>query len=303
MTLHIPADVPQTKEQEFRNNYQTITKQTDRLFLFACDQKIEHLNKDFYGNNIDEDALSPEHVFTIAQQGRIGAFATHLGLISRYAKKFEGINYIVKLNGKTNLVKKAQRDPVSKFLWTVQDVVNFKQKTGINIRGVGYTIYMGSEYEPVMLKEAAKAVYEAHQNGLVTILWIYPRGKSIQDDQDPELVAGATGLAASLGSDFVKVKPPRSTAEKTSAQWLKVATQAAGNTKVICSGGAQKDPKAFLEALYDQIHIGGTNGAATGRNIFQKSQKQAIVFTQAIAALIYDNAKIKEAMRLFSESS
>ena len=57
----IPADVPERAKHEFRKNYSQITKNSDRLFLFACDQKVEHLNKDFYGPNISPEAQSPEH--------------------------------------------------------------------------------------------------------------------------------------------------------------------------------------------------------------------------------------------------
>src|SRR5437868_14951530 len=100
----IPADLPQQKEQEYSDNYLLITGGTDKIFLFAGDQKLEHLNTDFNGRGIAQDARDPEHLFKIARQGRIGAFATHLGLIARYARQYNTVNYIVKLNGKTNCV-------------------------------------------------------------------------------------------------------------------------------------------------------------------------------------------------------
>ena len=36
--------------------------------LFACDQKVEHLNKDFYGEGIDIADAEPEHLFKIGDQ-------------------------------------------------------------------------------------------------------------------------------------------------------------------------------------------------------------------------------------------
>src|SRR5882724_2997900 len=98
----IPADVPEHKHDIFTKNYNAITRNTGRLFLFSCDHKIEHLNTDFYGKSIAPQALHPEHMFRIASQGNVGAMATHLGLMARYAKQYPDINYIVKLNGKTN---------------------------------------------------------------------------------------------------------------------------------------------------------------------------------------------------------
>ncbi|MDZ4154388.1 hypothetical protein, partial [Methylicorpusculum sp.] len=99
----IPADVPAAAHKAFLKNYQTVTKKTDRLLLFAADQKIEHLVHDFYGPHIHADALDPEHLFRIAAQKQCGAFATHLGLIARYGTPYRTIPYIAKLNGKTDL--------------------------------------------------------------------------------------------------------------------------------------------------------------------------------------------------------
>lgn len=291
----IPADVPASMHTEFQNNYDAITHGTGRLMLFACDQKIEHLNASFYGKNIAADDNNPTHIFNIAQQGKIGALATQLGLIARYAHNYSGINYIAKLNSKTNLVKTAQHDPMSALLWSVEQVVALKEQSQLPIRGVGYTLYLGSEYESAMLAQAAQVIYTAHQHGLVTVLWVYPRGKAVTDERTAEIIAGAAGVANALGADFVKVNPPDAQPDKTSAQLLNIATQAAGNTKVICSGGAAQDPQQFLRELYDQLHIGNTAGNATGRNIHQRTLKDAVAMCNAIAALVIENKSLEEA--------
>ncbi len=173
----MPADVPSNKHDEYSKNYQTITKGTNRLFLFAGDQKIEHLQKDFIGPAIDPAAINPEYLFAIASQAPIGVFATHLGLIARYGNKYPAINYLVKLNSKTDCVKTDQKDPLSTTLWSVDDVVQFKKQSGLPIHGIGYTVYVGSEFEHIMLAEAAQAVYQAHSYGLVSVLWMYPGEK------------------------------------------------------------------------------------------------------------------------------
>ena len=93
-----------------------------------------------------------------------------------------------------------------------------------------------------MLAEAAQAVLEAHQHGLLTVLWIYPRGAAVKDEKDPHLIAGATGVAACLGSDFVKVNAPKK--EGTASAVLpQEATLAAGRTKVVCAGGSERRMK------------------------------------------------------------
>lgn len=291
-----PADIPEQMHNTYIQHYKKITNNTGRLMLFSADQKIEHLNYDFYGLNIPPEVANPEHIFKIASQGSTGALATHLGLVARYGKRYKNINYLIKLNGKTNLIPLKQSDPLSARLYTVEDVINFKEVSGLAICAVGATVYLGSEYEQEMLEFASQMIYQAHMHGLVSLLWMYPRGKAVSDEDDPLLIAGAAGVANALGSDFVKIKPPKSTGEKNSAQWLKVIVQAAGNTKVICSGGKQKKPKEFLQTLYDQLHIGGTSGNATGRNIFQYDDNRAIAMTHAIAALVFDNKTVEEAL-------
>ncbi|UCH94375.1 MAG: aldolase [Candidatus Aminicenantes bacterium] len=294
----IPADVPNGSINEYLNNYDLVTHGSGRLMLFAGDQKIEHLNKDFYGEGIHEDDNEPEHLFKIADAAEIGLLATQLGLISMYGSDYPEVPYLVKLNSKTNLVKTAQQDPLSPTLVEVEQVVEFKKNSGLEIVGIGYTVYLGSEYEHVMLREAAQAVYKAHQAGLLTVLWVYPRGQAVKDEKDPDLIAGATGVAATLGSDFVKVNPPKKDGA-ANAELLIQAVKAAGKTKVICAGGSSTDPKAFLQSLHDQINIAGVSGNATGRNIHQKSFEEAVRMCNAISAITIHGKSVEEAVNIY----
>jgi len=294
----VPLDVPKAVREKYINNYLEITKRTGRLMLFAGDQKVEHMNDDFYGEGIHPDDSSPEHLFRIAGQAKIGVFATQLGLIARYGVHYPDVPYLVKLNSKTNLVKIPQSDPFSKQWLDVQQVVDFRDNSGLNISAVGYTVYPGSEYEAEMFRQAAQIVYTAHQYGLITVLWIYPRGKAVADEKDPHLIAGATGVAACLGGDFVKVNYPKKEGYE-SAEILKEAILAAGHTKVICAGGSSVDVGSFLKRLHDQIHISGAAGNATGRNIHQKSLKDAIRMCNAIYAITVEEASEEEALEIY----
>ena len=300
----IPADVPEKKHNTFIKNYNAITRQTGRLFLFSCDQKIEHLNDDFYGPTINSQALHPEHLFRIASQGNIGAMATHLGLLARYAKQYEKVNYIAKLNATTNLISTEQQDPKSALLWTVDDIIDFKNNNNkLIIAGVGITVYLGSEYEAEHLAQAASTINHAHSEGLVAIVWMYPRGKAIEKETSANLIAGGAGVALSLGADFAKIKAPTETEILTSSQSLKIACAAAGNTKIICSGGTMIEPQDYLAQLYDHIHVGDAAGTATGRNIFQHSLTEAIALTHAIAGIVYDNIDLKTSLSMLTEEA
>ena len=57
----VPLDVPKPGMGNYIKNYLTITRKSGRLMLFAGDQKVEHLNDDFYGDGIQTDDNDPEH--------------------------------------------------------------------------------------------------------------------------------------------------------------------------------------------------------------------------------------------------
>jgi fructose-bisphosphate aldolase/6-deoxy-5-ketofructose 1-phosphate synthase len=294
----VPLDVPKTERETYLKNYMEITQESGKLMLFAGDQKVEHLNDDFYGEGVHEDDANPEHLFEIASKAKIGVFATQLGLIARYGMNYRNVPYLVKINSKTNLVKTSQADPFSNLWYDVDQVVKFKENSGLNILGVGYTVYPGSEFEAEMLVQAAQVVHNAHQHGMVSVLWLYPRGTSVKDEKDPHLIAGAAGVGACLGTDFAKVNYPEKEGVN-SAEAFKEAIKAAGRTKVVCAGGASDEVDDFLRKLHDQIHISGAMGSATGRNIHQKPLDEAIRMCNAIYTVTIEEATIEEALKIY----
>ena len=297
--VRVPVDVLPESKDAYRENFMKATRGTGRLMLYACDQKIEHLNKDFFGPGIDPSDNDPEHLFQIGDQGEIGVLAGQRGLIAQYAEDYPNINYLVKMNSKTNLVKKDQDDPYSPQLYSLESVLAMRE-AGINIVGIGYTIYLGSEYESTMMSEAGELIAEAHANGLIVVLWIYPRGKAVPDEKDADLIAGAAGVALCLGADFVKVNPPKPTDDATSAELLARAATAAGRTGLVCAGGSTVDAETFLTQLWEQIHVGGACGNATGRNIHQRSLDEAVRLTKAISAITLADYDAQEALDVFN---
>ena len=298
MKFNVPADVPANRVSLYKKTLKAVTNGKNRLMLFAGDQKVEHLNNDFFGKDIPLEDNSPEHMFKIASQAKIGVFATQFGLISRYGRDYKNIPYLVKLNSKTNLVPYDAIDPYSEAWLSVSDIVNFKKESGLDIKGVGYTLYLGGANEHAMLSQAAKIVHEAHKNGMICVLWIYPKGKFVENEHDAHLIAGAAGVGAALGADFVKLKVPFDKKGKLNVKGLQEVTTAAGRSGVLCEGGAKVDEKAFLTELYEQIHKGGSRGNGTGRNIHQRELKEAIKMANAIYAITCEDATVKAALKL-----
>ncbi len=304
ITPQAPLGIPAESAHLWMENYRLATQESGHLFLMAGDQKVEHLNDDFIGGQVAADDADPEHLFHIASTAPIGCFAAQMGLIARYGMDYREVPYVLKLNSKTHLVKTEQRDPVSLQWQSMAQVRDFIRYSGLKIVGVGYTIYPGSEFEPAMLSEAARMIADAHAMGLLTIIWAYPRGKAIPGrEDDPHLIAGAAGLAACLGADFVKINPPRAANGSLDSRLLGEAVAAAGRTQVICAGGAETSAADFLQRLYDQIHIGGTHGCATGRNVHQRSQPDAVQFCKAIHAIVVKHQDVDEALKFLEPNT
>jgi fructose-bisphosphate aldolase/6-deoxy-5-ketofructose 1-phosphate synthase len=277
----IPANVPQNKKEFYIKN-KSILDHENNPFLFAVDHKIEHLHADFHGTAIAESASNTKNIFEIAQKGGADCLLTHLGLINQWGSEYPDLNYIIKMNGKTNLISTKNREPLSRALWTVEQVAQFQEHSNLKICGVAYTIYLGSEYENEMMKEAAQIIFEAHQKGFIALIFSYPRGKYVDKAQNhPDLVAGAAGVAASLGADFVKLAIPYQN-KQVNNKAIKVAVEAAGRTHILFAGGTTDDQSMFLETIQKTGKKFPTVGFAIGRNIFQLPVNQAIEFSQKI---------------------
>ncbi len=297
--IHIPYDVPRAKHAEYLKNWKIATRGTGRLFMYACDQKVEHLNDDFVGPGLDASVADPKHYFEIAKQAHIGVLGSQLGLIAKYADICPNVPFLIKANSKTNLINKAERDPFSNRWLPMDDVIKFKKNSGLNIIGVGYTVYIGSEFESESFGQAARIIYDAHQEGLLAVIWMYPRGKAVKDETNLHLLAGGAGVAVCLGADFVKISYPYDKPTVETAKKFREVVVAAGRSKVVPIGGTKMAEKKFLQQLHNQIHISGTGGVAVGRNIYQRPLPEAIRMANAIAAVILYDYTAENAYKIF----
>lgn len=293
----IPLSVPKKQRSRYRHNFKLATAGTGKLFLFAGDQKIEHLNEDFYGQGISPEDASPDHLFKIAAQIPGAVLAAHIGLLARYGQEYRQLPFILKLNGKSPLYDKA--DELESRAWLKpKKFIDFVKQSNLKIVGLGYTIYLGGAKEANMLQEAAETIRVAHEAGLLAIIWMYPRNAKIKNEDDLHLIAGGAGVAACLGADFVKVKYPYKTINSDKkAEAFKEVTQAAGRTGVICVGGSQQDAEGLIRHLIRQLHNGSV-GIAIGRNIHQRSLAEASALGKAITAVLHRQANLQEAINI-----
>src|SRR3989344_4249365 len=119
-------------------NIKSISK-GGKAFYLAYDQGFEHGPEEFDDSNVD-----PLEIIRIAKLGGYNGLIVHKGIADKYHKEIiaSKVPLILKLNGKTNL---STGEPISRELCTVKEAL----KLGAN--AVGYTIYIGSEEESLML--------------------------------------------------------------------------------------------------------------------------------------------------------
>jgi len=245
-----------------------ITTNGKTLFL-AYDQGMEHGPSDFDDENID-----PNYILSIGVEGGFNAVIFQKGVAEKYYESAlnNQIPLIVKLNGKTNLVK--DQDPYAAFLCTVDEAIS------LGAVAVGYTVYVGSEFENKMTEELAKIVREAHEKNIPVVSWMYPRGRNVKNPNSKEMVAYCARMGLELGADIVKIQYPGS------IEALRWAVEAAGKTKVVVSGGVKENEKEFLEMAKDVMKAGAI-GMAVGRNIWQNKDPMGI--TEKLKGIIFSD--------------
>lgn len=246
-------------------NLRKILKKNKAMFL-AYDQGIEHGPTDFNDKNVD-----PLYIIKIAREGKFTGLIFQKGIAEKYNKEIKAskIPLIVKLNGKTSLVK---GDPVSRQLCTVQEAKE------LGATAVGYTIYIGSEHEEEMLREFVQIQKEAHKMSLPVIAWIYPRGKSLKGKKKRVLLAYAARVGLEVGADIIKI---HSHGKKEDLAW---AVKSAGKARVVIAGGSKKNGRELLKEIKDAMEVGCT-GVAIGRNVWQS--KKPLELTKKLKSVIW----------------
>ncbi len=251
-------------------NLSNITRR-ERAFFLAYDQGLEHGPSDFNDENID-----PQKIIEIAKSGFFTGIIFQKGIAEKYYKKNSSLPpLIVKLNGKTKLQDNI--NPLSLLLCTIDEALS------LGAKAVGYTVYLGSSHEEEMLSELAQVVREAHEKSIPVIGWMYPRGEKIKNPHDPEITAYAARIGLELGCDMVKVFYPGTLLS------AKEVVRAAGETKVVFSGGEFRDEDEVIRQAKEAIAAGAA-GLAIGRNIWQR--KNSLEISEKLSNIIFGQSEI-----------
>ena len=245
-----------------------------KSMLLAYDQGFEHgPSVDFNEKNVD-----PAYIMDIAAKGKFNGIVFQKGLAERY---YDGrVPLIVKVNGKAGLVK---GEPNSVQNCSVEYAVS------LGAKAVGYTIYLGSQFEGAMFKEFGAIQEEAHKRGIPAIAWIYPRGAAVPNDTTKEIVAYAARVGLELGADAVKIKY---TGDPQTFSW---AVKSAGKAHVFMSGGPKAPTDRDFLVQVKGVMTAGATGLAVGRNVWQHNDP--IQMAEYLRKIIFENEQVDDVLK------
>jgi len=313
--LHIPSPVSvkeifaqsdrsekvQKKLQELYGNGRLAN--TGYLSILPVDQGIEHSGGASFAKN--PDYFDPENIVKLAIDGGCNAVASTFGVLGMVAKKYaDKIPFIVKINHNELLTYPNSFDQI--MFGTVQEAYDMGAK------GVGATIYFGSQESGQQIVEVAQAFAKAHSLGMFTVLWCYLRNSEFKKDKNYHVAADLTGQANHLGvtleADIIKQKLPEnnggfkamniessygktdelmytelSTDHPIDLCRYQVANCYMGRVGLINSGGAsgENDLQQAVKTAVVNKRAGGS-GLISGRKAFQKPREEGIEILNAI---------------------
>jgi class I fructose-bisphosphate aldolase len=282
---------------------------TGHVSILPVDQGIEHsAGASFAANPLYFD---PANIVKLAVEGGCNAVASTLGVLGAVSRKYaHKIPFLVKLNHNELLTYPNKYDQI-----LFGDV---EQAFEMGAVAVGATIYFGSEQSDRQIQEISEVFAEAHDLGLVTVLWCYLRNDAFkQGSTDYDLAADLTGQANHLGvtiqADIIKQKLPETNGGYTALKFGKtdkrvydnltpgnhpielcryqVACSYLGRSPLINSGGASgKDD--FAEAARTAVinKRAGGMGLITGRKAFMRPMDEGIKLLNLVQDIYLDES-------------
>jgi fructose-bisphosphate aldolase, class I len=279
---------------------------TGYLSILPVDQGIEHSGGASFAPN--PAYFDPENIIKLAIEGGCNAVASTLGVLGimsrRYAHK---IPFIVKINHSELLTYPAKPDQV---LWA-----NVDQAFDMGAAAVGATVYFGSQESTRQINEISEAFHQAHQLGMVTILWAYLRNNGFKKDgidyhESADLTGQANHMAVTIEADIVKQKMAINNGGYTAVNFGKTSSKVYtnltsphpidlvryqlincynGRAGLINSGGAAGE-NDFADAVRTAVinKRAGGMGLIMGRKAFQKPMDEGVKLINIVQDVYLD---------------
>ncbi|MCG7900549.1 MAG: class I fructose-bisphosphate aldolase [Candidatus Thiodiazotropha weberae] len=279
------------------------------LSILPVDQGVEHSGgASFAPNPIYFD---PSKIVELAIEGGCNAVASTLGVLSSVSRRYaHKIPFLVKLNHNEMLTYPAIYDQTL--------FASVEQAFDMGAVAVGATIYYGSPESRRQIMEISEAFQQAHELGMVTVLWAYLRNSAFKvDGVDYHSAADLTGqanhLAATIGADIVKQKQAEGNKGYLAVKFGKthdkvysdltsehpidlvryqVANCYMGRAGLINSGGASSGQGDLAQAVRTAVinKRAGGMGMISGRKAFQRPMSEGVSLLNSIQDVYLDNS-------------
>ena len=282
---------------------------TGYVSILPVDQGIEHsAGASFAPNPLYFD---PENIVRLALEGGCNAVASTLGVLGSVARRYaHRIPFLVKLNHNELLTHPNTYDQVM--------FASVRQARELGAAAVGATIYFGSDGATRQIQEVSAAFAQAHELGLVTVLWCYLRNSAFKKDgvdyhASADLTSQANHLGVTIEADIIKQKAPVTNRGFTNLAFGKthpdvydrltpedhpielcryqVAGCYLGRAPLINSGGAAggNDLADAVRTAVINKRAGGM-GLISGRKTFQRPLQEGVRLFHAIQDVYLDDA-------------
>ncbi len=175
---------------------------TGYVSILPVDQGIEHSAGASFAPA--PQYFDPENIVKLAVEGGCNAVASTFGGLGAVARKYaHKIPFMVKINHNEFLSYPNRYDQIM--------FAHVKQAWDMGAVAIGATVYFGSAESTRQIQEVTTAFQQAHELGMVTVLWCYTRNAAFKTkDVDYHLAADLTGQANHLGvtieADIIKQK-------------------------------------------------------------------------------------------------
>ena len=293
---------------------------TGYVSILPVDQGVEHSAGASFAPN--PDYFDPSKIVELAIEGGCNAVASTFGVLGAVARKYaHKIPFMVKFNHNELLTYPNQANQIP--------FGNIRQCFEMGATSVGATIYFGSEQSGEQIQYVSDMFAEAHDYGLVTVLWCYIRndafktgGKDYHTAAD--LTAQANHLGATIQADIVKQKLPTlnggykalNSGDSSYGKFRKevytklsgsdengqgghpidlcryqLVNQYMGRVPLINSGGESKGDSDLKEAVTTAVinKRAGGMGLISGRKAFQRPMKEGAALLHAIQDVYLDS--------------
>ncbi len=294
---------------------------TGFVSILPVDQGVEHSGGASFAPN--PEYFDPENICKLALEGGCNAVASTFGVLGAVARKYaHKIPFLVKFNHNEML------SYPNTYNQTPYGTI--RQCFEMGAVAVGATIYFGSPESREQITYVADMFAEAHDYGMVTVLWCYLRNNAFKvDGVDYHASADLTGQANHLGvtiqADIIKQKLPTNnggyaalnSGDSTYGKFdtrvyttlsgsdehgkgghpidlcrYQVVNNYMGRIPLINSGGASSGAGDLAQAVKTAVinKRAGGMGLISGRKAFQRPMNDGIALLHAIQDVYLDES-------------